>query len=301
MIDKYFLRECLVNGMSTREIAQLTGYSKSAISNSICKYNLQEFNQNYPKPAYRFNVIDTPAKAYTLGFILCDAGISDVGYVFLNTSIDGSQPAQFIAHVLETDCEFIYKYNPITRVFPKCKVSKKIVDILKFIGGPKKDQRHFPRIREDLEVYLMRGVFDADGCITWGRRKDRNRIWQKVSFKSSYSILYGVQQFLYRKLGIPTIIHPVKGENCFELSFSDKDRVLYFLSWLYQDPSTIIYLKKYQKYRALRLELEENGGTKNLSYNTVASLQSQEAVETTGWVARPIQYQISLQGNNDYF
>lgn len=287
MLEKQFLEECLNKGMSTRDISKLTGVSKSNIGYLINKYDLGDLNKHNKPIPYRFENIDTPAKAYALGFILCDAGISDIGYVSINTSITNSQPVQFIAWLTGGNCNYDYKFDKKKRIFPKCKYGRRMVDILRFIGGPNKDQRHFPRLRQDLELYLMLGVFDADGCITWGRRKDRNRLWHKITIKSSFNILYGVQQFLYNKLNIPTKIYPVKNENCFVLEFSDRDRVMYFLNWLYQNPQAVILYKKYQKYCALRLELEENGGSWNQPNYTVPSLQRQEGVETTGWVAKP--------------
>ena len=108
----------------------------------------------------------------------------------------------------------------------------------------------------------MLGFFDGDGCITWGRRKDRNIIWHKVSFTSSYSILYGVQQFLF-KLGITTQLKPKQNEDCFVLEFSNKTDVLKFLDYIYPNNEFIILQRKYLKANALRLELEEFGGTTN--------------------------------------
>lgn len=286
MLDKQFLIDCLNKGMSTRDISNITGMSRSNVGYLINKYGIGYLSHhNKPEP-YRFEIIDTPAKAYALGFILCDAGISDIGYVSLYTCIRNSQPVQFISWLTGGRCDYNYTFNREKRIFPKCRLGRRIADITKFIGGPRKDQRHFPRVRQDLERYLMLGVFDADGCITWGRRKDRNRLWHKVCIKSSFNILYGIQQFLYSKLNIPTKIYPVKNENCFVLEFADRERVMYFLSWLYQNPADVILYNKYQKYCALRLELEENGGSWIPNY-TVPSLQSQEGVETTGWVAKP--------------
>ena len=54
-------------------------------------------------------------------------------------------------------------------------MQKKIVDILKFTGGRLKADRHYPRVRDDLERYLIQGLFDADGCLTFSRRKDKHK------------------------------------------------------------------------------------------------------------------------------
>ena len=128
-----------------------------------------------------------------------------------------------------------------------------------FFGGEKKVDRHYPRIRDDLERYLLQGLFDADGCITWGYRKDKGRIWHKVSFTSQLKILQGVQQYLINKLGIASVIRPKAKENCYVLEFSNKSDVVKFCEHIYPDDDFVILKRKHLKYKALRLELEENG------------------------------------------
>lgn len=295
MVNKQQMEIYLKEGMSTGDISKLTGVSRSQIGYLIQKYNLSHLNIHNPLPPYVFGVIDTPAKAYVLGFLLCDAAISENGHIDISVALRDSCIVEFISTVIGGDPVYRYKYNRDTRIFPKCRLARKTSDITKFIAGPKKEDRHFPRIRQDLELYLMLGVFDADGCITWGYRKDRNRVWQKISIKSSYKILYGVQQFLLRKLFIPTVIHPVKEENCYVLEFSDRRTVIIFLSWLYQNPNAVVLQRKYQKACALRLELEENGEILAFPSQYRAESAEQKGVQTTGDNANYLNNQLSIQ------
>lgn len=297
MINKQQMETYLKEGMSTGDISNITGVSRSQVGYLIQKYNLSHLNIHNPRPPYVFGSIDTPAKAYVLGFLLCDSAINNIGRIDVSVALKDSCIIEFISTVIGGEPIYRYTYNRETRVFPKCRLSRKISDIMKFIAGPKKEDRHFPRIRQDLEVFLMLGVFDADGCITWGYRKDRNRIWQKISIKSSYKILYGVQQFLLHKLMIPTSIHPVKGENCYILEFADRRTVLIFLSWLYQYPNAVILQRKYQKACALRLELEENGGIWAFPRQYRAESAEQKGVQTTGDNANYLNNQLSIQEN----
>ena len=107
---------------------------------------------------------------------------------------------------------------------------------------------------------MLQGFFDGDGCITWGYRKDRNRLWHKVSFTSSFSILEGLQQYLFKQ-GITTKVRPKSNENCGVLEFANKKDIIKFYNLVYSDKDFIILRRKYIKYNALRLELEENGET----------------------------------------
>ena len=128
--------------------------------------------------------------------------------------------------------------------------------------GRLKKERHYPRVRKDLERYLLLGFFDADGCITWGKRKDRNKIWQKVSFTSQLHLLEGIQKMLYNNIGISSTIRPKSNEDCYIIEFSNKEDVLKFINYIYpKDDDFIILQRKYLKANVLRLELEEFGGS----------------------------------------
>jgi hypothetical protein len=256
-MDKKFLEECLADGMSTRDIEKICDKGRSTISYWIDKYELNEKSKFKKSSNYRFEKIDTKEKAYTLGFILADAAIT-LNNTEISVSLRDREVADFVSDIIGGNVLVSHKYIKKKRIFPKARVIKKIVDITKFTGGYAKKDRHYPIIRDDLERYMIQGLFDADGCITWGRRKDKNRIWQKVSFTSQLKILQGVQQYLIKKLHISTTIRPKSNENCYVLEFANLQDVMTFCEHIYPNEDFIILKRKYLKYKALRLELEEN-------------------------------------------
>lgn len=258
-LDKKFLENCLEKGMSTRDIEKICDKDHRMISYWINKYNLQNKSKYKKFDSYKFEKIDTKEKAYTLGFILADAGITEDSSVDLAVSLYDKKVLEYIAKIINTNVRYDHRLNKEKRLFPRARVNKKINDILKFTGGRLKADRHYPRVREDLERYLIQGLFDADGCLTWGRRKDKNRIWQKISFCSQFKILQGVQQYLIKALDISTAIRPKSNENCYVLEFSNKEDVLKFCNHIYPNDEFIILNRKYLTYKALRLELEGNG------------------------------------------
>ena len=254
--DFYFYT---IHGYSNRELEQVFNLSKSTISYQQRKYGLNNLTKCKKKPVFSFDKIDTPEKAYVLGFILADGCIEQNDIVEVSVALKDKEVVDFISNTINSSVFVDNTYDKKQRRFPKARTNKKIKDITKFTSGRAKADRHYPRIKKDLERYLLLGFFDADGCITWGRRKDRNRIWHKICFTSSYSLLYGVQQHLL-KIGITTTLRPKSNENCFVLEFSNKVDVLKFLDYIYPKNSEFIVLqRKYLKNRALRLELEENG------------------------------------------
>lgn len=265
-MNKEILEMYLKQGLSIRQIAPLVGKGKSTVSYWIHKHNLQEL-QKYKKPEYNntnyFHKIENYKQAYILGFILGDGYIGN-NNIQISIAIADKEINEFIKSELGCNIQNSYKLDKTKRIFPSSSISignSSLVNDLKMLaGGTNKEQRHIPVIKKELEPYLLLGFFDAEGCITWGRRKDRNRVWQKISFTSSYKMLEGIQKILLKN-EISTAIKPKSKENCFVMEFAAKDTVLKFLDLIYPNDEFIILKRKYIKAQALRLELGEFGET----------------------------------------
>jgi hypothetical protein len=257
-MNRELLLQYLQEGKSTREIEKLIGLDHRTISYWIQKYSLSQESTFRKLPVFKFEKIDSREKAYTLGFILADSAINR-SIVEVSVSLSDKEVLDEISKLTSSEIRISNTLDIQSRRFPRARICRKIHDITKFIGAEKKEDRHYPIIRDDLERYLIQGFFDAEGCITWGRRKDNGRIWQKVTFASQLKILLGVQTYLLKKLNISSIVRPKSDEKCYVLEFANKHDVLVFLGHIYDNNDYIILKRKYLKYKALRLELEENG------------------------------------------
>lgn len=257
-MDKEELQSYLEQGLSTREIEKVVGLDHRTISYWINKHGLRSFQKYKKEPNYKFGEIDTPEKAYVLGFILSDGSISNDSCE-LSVSLADKEVVDFVSSVIGGTVRIDLSYDKERRRFPRARLIKKITDITRFVGGSKKADRHYPRIRKDLRRYLLQGFFEGDGCITWGHRKDRDRLWHKVTMKSSLNIMCGLQNELINEMSISSKIYPVKNENAYCIEFANKTDVLKFLDYVYPDDSFIVLNRKYLKQIALRLELGENG------------------------------------------
>lgn len=292
-ISKELLENFLKEGKTTREIGLILGVANTTISRYIRNYNL---NNLYSKPKYlpyHLTKIDSKELAYMLGFIIADSSINNE-IVEISVAINDSELMDLFSPLLG-----IKSFEDLTLVkekrrFPRIRLVRKIVGINKFIGGNKKKDRNVPIIQKDLEVYLIRGIFDADGCITWGYRKDRNRTWHKVSFTSSLGILTSVQKVLY-KIGVSTIVRPKANEDCYVLEFANKEDILKFYNYLYADKSFIPLKRKFDNYNALRLELGELSENTNCTILSCATDLSVESAETTGELNGTLNNQSSTQ------
>ena len=221
---------------------------------------MEEYIASNGKKCLILNKINSKELAYVIGFISADASIDKINRVEISTSIKDKSIIEFISKIIDSNISVDETYIQEKRIFPRYRTSRKITDILKFVGNRKKEFRNIPIISNEFTKYLVLGFFDGDGCITWGRRKDRNRIWQNISFTSSYFLLESIQKILL-KIGISSSIKPKGTEKCFVLKISSKKDVLKFCEWIYSDEDFIILKRKFDVFRALRLELGEFGET----------------------------------------
>ena len=294
-ITKESLEAYLLEGKTTKEIGRIFNIGNNTVSWHIRKWNLTHLYKTPRIAPYHLDSIETKEWAYLLGFIIADSSIHNER-VEISVALQDLELLQLFSNLLEISYHIDDTLDRKTRRFPRVRLCRTIKGINKFIGNSKKNDRNVPIIRKDLEVYLIRGLFDADGCITWGRRKDRNRVWHKVTFSSSLNILTSIQKVLY-KLGISTVVRPKGTEACFILEFANKEDILKFYKYLYEDKEFIPLKRKFLKFEALRLELGEiTGTTINSTIVSGAMDLSIEHAETTGELNGTLNNQNSTQG-----
>lgn len=264
-MEKQILKNYLEQGLTNREIAKLVGKGKSTISYWVIQHGLQS-SLKYNKPVYKdvdyFNKINTKEKAYILGFILGDGHLTEKD-LETTVALEDKVILDFMQKELGGNIRVDNTLNKKKKRYPRARTCIGQATIIKdlgiLFGGYLKEYRNLPHISPKLNRYLLQGFFDAEGCVTWGKRKDRNRVWHKISFTSQFGMLEGIQNILIKE-GIASKIKPKSGgEKCYVMEFSAKKDVLSFLSIIYPDDSFVILERKYNNAHALRLELGEFG------------------------------------------
>lgn len=241
-MDKLKLESYLKENLSYRQIAKLEDCSPKKVEYWVNKYNikfLSKFNVEYQKSVDHnfFNKIDTKEKAYIVGFILGDGYISEKLDVELGLSIKDKQLIYDIDSYIPWECLINedMTFNKKTKRFPRVRYNFRSrsfgKNLVKFFGNRLASERNTPIVPKHYEKYLLAGFFDADGCVTYGVREDRGRMWHKISFTSSDTTLIGIQKILLR-YEISSIIRPKKGENCSVIEFAAKKDILKFANLL---------------------------------------------------------------------
>ena len=178
--------------------------------------------------SYNINKIDNKDSAYIVGFIAADGHITENNRIDLKIGIADREILEYISNIIgEVNITDRHITDLKRRIHPHSRIGFRFDTITMFLSGRLKDDRSLPIVKESLNKYLIQGFFDGDGCITWGYRKDRNRLWQKVSFTSSFSLLNSLQKKLLN-YEISTTIQPKTGEDCFVMEFSNELDVFKF-------------------------------------------------------------------------
>lgn len=121
----------------------------------------------------------------------------------------------------------------------------------------RKSDRVMCNIPKKFMPYYFMGLFDADGCWSWGYRKDRNRLWGKFMIThQSMKLLCSLQRYLSEELGVSTYIRPRSDENCMDLTASARGDLAKIIEWCYSYEHPILdehkkakgigYLKAYK-------------------------------------------------------
>jgi len=223
--------------------------------------NEREFKEyNINGKMYRlrvFEVAKTPEENYLIGYLLGDGGYNDKtnkrrARLFVSSSDE---------YIIR---EFQYWFQPDssidrripvnkTRNIKSNKFSSRMTFSSKFEKTfnkygilSKKEERTFHNIKKGNMKYMLLGLMDADGTITWGRRRDRNRLWVNVGITHpNLKMLTKIQTFLMNELKIISSITPKKDENCYTLRFADRDSAVKFINYIYTNKPKMYLTRKF--------------------------------------------------------
>lgn len=265
-ISKEDMEKELALGKTLRQIGREYGISKSMIQYIAKKYDVESDwsrRVNIRRLDDRFNKVNCKEVAYIVGFLLGDGSIdTNNDYVNVAQCIRDKEVIEWMAKYLNIEPTYDMFYDKKSKRFPHIQLSCHINYISKYLGHGLKIERHYPIVAKEFEPYLLRGLFDADGCICGGARYDRpnrSRFWWRYAISHHKKCLEGVQKFLYTRLGISSIVKTRgrSANDCYNLEINNVDMVQKVMDFMYQDVNFMPFTRKYEKYIALRLESDK--------------------------------------------
>lgn len=245
------------NGMSTVKIGNLYGVNNKPISVVLDEYGIDRvgigrrkyiINENY------FSLIDSPNKAYIIGFLSADGSNNPQKQTVsmsleecdkeilekIRLEIGSERPLEFLDYSNKHDFGYTYKNQYRLLLF-----SKKICDDLLKIGViPNKSlQLEFSdHIPEKFYSDYIRGVFDGDGSIgVHSLQTYKGHL--SLSITSTFAFCNKLQSIL-NNMNIKSRVSEASNKNGITamLSISAKDSIKTFLDWIYKDAD--LYLKR---------------------------------------------------------
>ena len=208
------------------------------------------FNENY------FDDINTPAKAYWLGFLYADAYNDDiVNTVCLALKKDDIDHLYKLSDALSIKRNQIsYKKNKEGHEYCTLRIySKHICNKLTELGYPRAKSFiiKYPQwLRDNLHNHFIRGLFDGDGSLKCNK-KTKEWTWRLTSTKDicdPINILFSKELSLYTQ----TYYISDSENNTWQMETAGNEKIHKILKWLYNDSTEDIRLsRKYYRYEKL--------------------------------------------------
>ncbi len=256
------------------EIARKFNYNTEFIRRRLIEWGVYQFigSRKYFFDENYFANIDTPRKAYWLGFFYADAWVSN-NNVF---SLEIKKEDRYILEMLASDVAYdgdIKDNENIRSInggqikpYPSSSITLCSKTLIKHLNNkgiiPNKTFRlSLPDINKNLYNHFVRGLFDGDGCVCKFKRKNNeNRVQFSYNIVGQYKFLEEVSNLITEELSIfPNKIYRKSNEKCCTLSYQasynenthrlrENSRITDILKikkWMYDDACIYLKRKKY--------------------------------------------------------
>ena len=230
-------------GLCDRTIAKIVREGGGKIRAGIRRSLVQ--NHDY------FEVIDTPDKAYFLGWMISDGSVVESKTREGRSAVIAIDIHSKDRYILEEFAKCIGADKDIVRDFKKrCHshirfASQKMSDDLAQYGvvPGKTHLAYLPRVSADLMPHLIRGVFDGDGTVT----KSQGSI--RFAFYGTEQLCLGVRDYLHEKIGAR--IAPVSKSTCYHVWWGKKSTVTDFYNLIYENCGDLYLHRKKDKFETV--------------------------------------------------
>jgi len=241
------------SGMSTKEVGAIYGVTGGAIQSLFKRVGLAtrnskryDFNRDY------FSSIDTPVKAYIVGFLAADGGLDEKA-ISVKVSIKDVSILELIKKEVGSEVPIKYrKGRPLSNgkyiQSDYCYIrlsSKKMLDDLIAIGvTPKKSLTLEPPkdIPEKLIKYFILGYFDGDGTINNSNPKN-----PRFSFLGTKEFLLFISKHLVVNAGM-TVNNLYNKGNFWQLSWGGSVNAIKFREYMYDTSDKFSFQRKRDKF-----------------------------------------------------
>lgn len=205
-----------------------------------------------------FDNIDTPEKAYILGWVISDGYVNDYKLTFCVKDLEILEKFKIIMKSEHKISDSTY-YDKRTKKHYQRYIlqitSKRIIESLKKLGvkQAKSFTVELPDIPPKLYQHLIRGIFDGDGYIGMSTGKTGNIIPRFSMIVSEK--LYNKLETIFNDLGVkfmpPAIVAEKDNNRILKIRVYRKDELSKFFNYIYGDGNVTKLERKYDKFKLL--------------------------------------------------
>lgn len=272
------------DGISAKQLGKKFNIDKRRVQKWVNKLGIlrskndagrfTEFNQHI------FDEIDTPEKAYWLGFLYAD-GYNDDTTNTVNLCLKSNDRDHLVkyAKFLGLPKEKI-SFNTSSLGYSNCGLkaySKHLCEQLTKLGcmRAKSFKITYPKwLDNSLHNHFIRGMFDGDGCLTFKKQQKEWR-WDLVSTQNCCE---SIKQIFLQYSGVYVNYSCISQTNndTYCLSTSGNEKIKKIMDWLYSGDSTSdIWLdRKYEKY--LNLTTQQDNRKSKSEHKRISFLEKNE-------------------------
>lgn len=223
--------------ISYEKVIQVLKEQNIPLTNSRSKTINPTLNENY------FELIDTPDKAYWIGWLISD------GCIFDNKiQITISKQDEDILHLLEKDLSVenkIYLKNGYSSFTLGSK--KMCEDLNKLSITPNKTFTvKIPKLSDNLYSHLLRGLFDGDGGISIYQRSNGQTNYE-INFTGNLQVIQEIKNILENNLPNLTKKNIEKNNSIYRIRWGSKKDIIMIRNYLYDNHNNHYLIRKYNK------------------------------------------------------
>jgi hypothetical protein len=257
--EKIQILDLFGKGKSCKEIALIFNKTPSAIVKFInrnnIKFNLSKVHQKYPIDESFFENIDSPEKAYFLGWFVTDGSNGKGNCIAISLQENDKYILEVLKKIIKTDRPLIFKRaikyknskenskNQYSLTFYNKKISNDLLNL--GYNNKKSYNLIFPSfLKEELIPHFLRGAFEGDGCICIHKNGYIIFICGTLEFCKGISSYLNTKKIINKisKSGSIWRIEIIK----------NKINKLKFLELIYDNSGEMKLLRKYDKYLIMK-------------------------------------------------
>jgi len=268
-MEKYIIEQYTIHNKSQSKISKEVGITHESVSNILKRTNTEITDWKYIINEDYFEKIDSPDKAYFLGWLISDGCNKGNGIRLTIQERD--------KEILENFKKYVNYEGPLYKKISNKEnlqnymsldiTNSKIAKDVEKWGVVKKKAKltYFPKIEEKYYPYLIRGVFEGDGWISESRKTF------VFGISGSKQLMEEIQEVLRINCNIET--NPIrKTSSTYVFSIAGYSKVTRVFNFLYKNHTELKLSRKYNKFLQINSIKDRKYILYNNEYYTVAEM-----------------------------